>query len=239
MSTRIMSACWPLSMSSTQKSVLISLADQANDQGVCWPSVGSIAERTCLSERAVRKAIRDLEELGYVQSNVRSGTSSYYTVTPAQGSAPEGRSAPASHAGGAAPDAGEGGTPCRGPRHQLPPNRKEPSLNPKEPSKGRKKFKPEDHTPEPLDPETWAAFCQFRRDLKKPIRTDKAVNLIAKDFARHGLTTEQAQACVEHSMKNEYQGLFPEKFASWKPAQPQSFTETDYSKGVTADGRLA
>jgi len=101
------------------------------------------------------------------------------------------------------------------------------------------KFKPEDHTPEPLDPETWAAFCQFRRDLKKPIRTDKAVNLIAKDFARHALTTEQAQACVEHSMKNEYQGLFPEKFTSWKPAQPQSFTETDYSKGVTADGRLA
>ena len=40
MSTHILSACWALSgMSSTQKLVLISLADQANDDGVCWPSV--------------------------------------------------------------------------------------------------------------------------------------------------------------------------------------------------------
>ena len=110
---------------------------------------------------------------------------------------------------------------------------------PVSPQGGKAKFKPEEITPEPLDPETWASFCQFRRNLKKPIKTDNAVNLIAKDFARHGLTAEQARACVEHSMKNEYQGLFPEKFASRKPAQPQSFTETDYSKGVTADGRLS
>lgn len=55
MSTIIMSACWPLQgMSPSQKAVLVSLADQANDDGVCWPSVESIGRRTCLSERAVR-----------------------------------------------------------------------------------------------------------------------------------------------------------------------------------------
>jgi len=48
MSTIIMSQCWPLQgLSVTQKAVLISLADQANDDGVCWPAVGTIATRCC------------------------------------------------------------------------------------------------------------------------------------------------------------------------------------------------
>ncbi|HCL4023078.1 TPA: helix-turn-helix domain-containing protein, partial [Pseudomonas aeruginosa] len=52
-----MTQCWPLQgMSAPQKAVLISLADNSNDDGVCWPSVAKIAERTCLSERAVRNA---------------------------------------------------------------------------------------------------------------------------------------------------------------------------------------
>ena len=47
MSTIIMAACWPLQgMSPAQKAVLISLADQASDDGVCWPGVNTIAART-------------------------------------------------------------------------------------------------------------------------------------------------------------------------------------------------
>lgn len=84
MSTVIMSQCWPLKgMSAPQKAVLISLADNANDDGVCWPSVARISERTCLSERAVRNAIRWLEEVGILSSTQRYGRSTYYTVTPA------------------------------------------------------------------------------------------------------------------------------------------------------------
>lgn len=83
MSTIIMSACWPLQgMSPAQKSVLISLADNANDDGVCWPSVARIAERTCLSERAVRNAIRWLEEAQILTGHQRMGRSTWYTVTP-------------------------------------------------------------------------------------------------------------------------------------------------------------
>ncbi|MGV8671119.1 helix-turn-helix domain-containing protein, partial [Pseudomonas aeruginosa] len=38
MSTVLMSQCWPIQgLSCAQKAVLISLADNANDQGVCWP----------------------------------------------------------------------------------------------------------------------------------------------------------------------------------------------------------
>lgn len=79
-----MTACWPLQgMSPAQKAVLISLADNANDEGVCWPSVATIGSRTCLSERAVRNALRWLEEASLLASHQRFGRSTWYTITPA------------------------------------------------------------------------------------------------------------------------------------------------------------
>lgn len=78
-----MSQCWPLQgMSAAQKAVLISLADQANDEGVCWPSIGSIAKRTCLSSRSVQEAIAWLQSVRALQRAYRANSSTYYTVTP-------------------------------------------------------------------------------------------------------------------------------------------------------------
>ena len=90
MSTILMSACWPLQgMSPAQKAVLISLADQANDDGYCWPSVGTIAKRTCLSERAVQGAIKWLVSAGLLSADERKGTSSVYQITPAAYAPPQ------------------------------------------------------------------------------------------------------------------------------------------------------
>ena len=90
MSTIIMSQCWPIEgISPAQKAVLISLADQANDDGYCWPSVGTIAKRTCLSERAVQGAIKWLHSAGLLSSDERRGTSSVYRITPAAYAPPQ------------------------------------------------------------------------------------------------------------------------------------------------------
>lgn len=83
MSTVIMAACWPLTMSPSQKSVLISLADQASDDGVCWPAVGTISKRTCLSHRAVQDAIAWLESAGVITRSFRQNSSTSYTLRPA------------------------------------------------------------------------------------------------------------------------------------------------------------
>lgn len=126
MSTIIMTQCWPLQgMSAAQKAVLISLADNANDEGVCWPAISTIVKRTCLSERAVRNAIRWLEDSKVLTSHQRHGRSTWYTVTPA--SYAPGTSCPP------APDAAP-------PRHDVPPTPapdaprtvKEPSIEPQE-----------------------------------------------------------------------------------------------------------
>ncbi|WP_293395332.1 helix-turn-helix domain-containing protein, partial [Nevskia sp.] len=81
MSTLIMGKVWPLRMSSAQKAVAISLADQANDSGVCWPSVSTLSNRTCLSERAVQAALRDLETLRFLARIFRQGHSTHYHLT--------------------------------------------------------------------------------------------------------------------------------------------------------------
>ncbi|WP_240432224.1 helix-turn-helix domain-containing protein [Pseudomonas aeruginosa] len=76
-------------MSPAQKAVLISLADQANDQGVCWPAVDSIATRCCLSKRAVQQAIKWLRSVGIVSIEERQGRSTMYSVTPAAYAPPQ------------------------------------------------------------------------------------------------------------------------------------------------------
>lgn len=53
--------------SPTAKLVLVKLADQANDDGISWPSVKTICKHTELSERAVQEQIRKLEKMGLLR----------------------------------------------------------------------------------------------------------------------------------------------------------------------------
>jgi hypothetical protein len=89
MSTRIMAAIWPLQMPQVAKSVYISLADNANDHGTCWPSIATICERVCASERAVQNAVLWLEKHGALTREMSTGRSTKYTLTPAQYAPPQ------------------------------------------------------------------------------------------------------------------------------------------------------
>jgi len=42
--------------------VLLAMADFANDNGICWPSVASLARKARLSERQVQRTLRDLAD---------------------------------------------------------------------------------------------------------------------------------------------------------------------------------
>lgn len=76
-----MAACWHIQTSPTAKAVLISLADNANDAGHCWPSISTIAERTCLEKTTVIRAIKRLEGEGYLIANRGNGRHTTYTLT--------------------------------------------------------------------------------------------------------------------------------------------------------------
>lgn len=60
------------------KHVLISLADQANDDGVCWPSIATIAQRTMLQPRSVQRAIKQAVAIGILRKRDRMNATSYF-----------------------------------------------------------------------------------------------------------------------------------------------------------------
>jgi len=76
---------WDLPLdNSTQKLVLLKLADSANDDGVCWPSHTTIAAHTGLSRSTVLRTIKTLESMGLVSHENRfrnnEQTSNLYTL---------------------------------------------------------------------------------------------------------------------------------------------------------------
>jgi len=84
MSIKLMSAVWERSdISSTQKLVLLALADWANDDGLCWPSIDRLAQKTGMAGRSVQRIIRDLEQVGLVKRDEVVGKGNrYWILTP-------------------------------------------------------------------------------------------------------------------------------------------------------------
>ena len=94
--------------------VLLALADFANDDGSCWPSVATVAKKSRLTERGTRGIIRRLEKQGLVSTVISTGGaghSSKYRVI----ANPE----PASGLGINNPERG-----CNKPGTVVPPNLK-------------------------------------------------------------------------------------------------------------------
>jgi len=115
-----MSRAWDIEAAShTEKLVLLALADNANDQGYCWPCLSTLARKSQLCERAVRQRIRDLEKKKWLTTKRRPGHSSAYWLkipTPAPDAGLPRHAMPDTPACGAPP-----------PRHAMPP---EPSFEP-------------------------------------------------------------------------------------------------------------
>lgn len=77
-----------------QKLVLVKLADSANDDGVCWPSLRTLARDTGMSKSAVERNAVELEKLGLLRIEKRTRpdgghTSNLYHLGPGQGVPPE------------------------------------------------------------------------------------------------------------------------------------------------------
>ncbi|WP_250451175.1 helix-turn-helix domain-containing protein [Caballeronia sp. ATUFL_M2_KS44] len=226
MSTMIMSACWPLQgMSLAQKAVLISLADNANDQGVCWPSIATIAKRICASERAVQNAIKWLESAGIVLANRNNGRHTSYTITPAayappQEIHPRTKCTGAADAPTPAADAGDPRTPCVAPPHQVPSNRKEPSEEPslnRQPARRAPRVSLHDELrsmelPDGITPEVWAMWCEHREaKAKEAPWTRGAAAVSIKRLVKLAAAGQSPEVTIEEAVLRGWTGLFPVK----------------------------
>lgn len=132
--------------------VLLALADHAKDDGVCWPSIDSIAKKTRLSQRGTQEVIQKLKNVGKLDVEIGAGpkgTNLYRVIT--------------------------GG--CSGCTPQMPvgkndgylhPNHKEPSGSVKE-DKNIPEFSPEEEVYRhyPKKAAKPAALSSIRKAIKK------------------------------------------------------------------------
>jgi hypothetical protein len=82
MSVHITSAVWKQSKAAgNARLIMLSLADQANDDGLCWPSIDNIAKRVLLSQATVYRLLNELEfDLKEIRRESRSGRASRFYV---------------------------------------------------------------------------------------------------------------------------------------------------------------
>lgn len=115
MSIGLMTAIWDNNdpnLSGSKLAVLLCLADRANQDNVCWPSVADIARRSRMSTRNAVYVLRQLEEDGYLTIQQVSGKANHYLIsaqpkTPAIACSSEADCTPASDSmGGVQPIAG-------------------------------------------------------------------------------------------------------------------------------------
>ena len=71
---------WKEKLSGSKKLVKLCLADFANEQWQCWPSLATIAERTGLSRRYTIGLLNELESDGEIKRAKRGTTSTLYTL---------------------------------------------------------------------------------------------------------------------------------------------------------------
>lgn len=87
-----------------RRAVMLILADMANQAGLCWPSVSTLAHKCCLSVRSVYNHLKALESAGLLVRRARTGRSSVYSLAVT---------------GDPQPEAAEGA--CREAQTSLPP----------------------------------------------------------------------------------------------------------------------
>ncbi len=81
--------------------VLAALGAHADKNGRCWPATTTLADTTGMSERHARTSLRNLENIGYVETASRPGQSSMYRIPRNQAAG-----VPRNSAAGVEPDPG-------------------------------------------------------------------------------------------------------------------------------------
>lgn len=80
-SNRLLDLVWRTDIGpATKRLVLLALADAANEDGTCWPSVGLLMERTGAGKTAVVAALGELEADGVLSKKRRRQQSTVYVV---------------------------------------------------------------------------------------------------------------------------------------------------------------
>jgi hypothetical protein len=206
MSIKLMTTVWQLELEPTDKLVLLALADNASDEGHCYPSVSTLVRKSNLNERTVQRVLSRLEEGGHITKRLRTGRSTVYDVHPNENQPPAQRHPRHSATPGTAP-------PAPGVRPPPPPaqDRDTPGVRPPitiiepsiEPSLERTHARA--NRLNGIDDST-RQYAQAAGMLSKALREKGVIvtcaNPVLIDWLRDGFTSEQLIDAVEAARMN-------------------------------------
>jgi hypothetical protein len=184
-----MTLAFKTKLPATRKLVLLALADAANDQGECYPSVTHLVGKCSLGERTIQEAISALEADGFIRREFRTGRATVYWLTldaaqPPQQPHPRASRTPAA----AAP------TPARA--APLPPQQPHPTpaaAAPRTINEPSKEPLPNRKAPAVADvsAEVYADWLALRKAKRAPV-TETAVAGIRREADKAGLSMQAA-----------------------------------------------
>lgn len=188
-----------------EQAVLMVLAIMADKDAQCWPGVtgaNGLTAKTKLGERTIRRALHGLRDKGHVTIKEVLGKGNLYTVHPCRcgtsaAKAPCQNGTPAAVA--VTPAAVAPKPPVTTISVQATPSQRKRA--PKAPA-----FVPPSDIPEA----EWEAFEEMRRRIGKPM-TAKARELAVTRLRNLAEDGYPPGAVLNHSILNNYQGLFPPK----------------------------
>ena len=213
---------------SSAKFVLVAMANCANHDMTCWPSVQYLSDATSQNRKTVVENIRRLKEAGLVTDTGerKGGTRQIpvYLLNRAEnGSLKEDQKRNGSE-NGTGPKT-DGNSPVfsgkqtrfyaeTGPKtgHGTVKNRKQ------EPSGNRHKAQTVELPPW-MPTDAWFGFVAMRRAIKKPLTAD-GIPLAIKKLDAMRTAGQDPRAVLEQSTMNNYQGLFDVKSSGHARASP-------------------
>ena len=221
MSIRAMTWAYGLTLGSpAQKAVLIALADHADEDNSCWPSVKRLMGRTEFSERTVQGALKALYDRRLMSVEIREGKTRRYVLHV--GEEPNDVGVREKHPRKARTPATNAPHPrssCTPPPQLLLPTPagaapepkrtiKDPSLNP-QPRKREEEDRP--NLPDWLPPEAWAEWCEYRRKLKAKGWTQMAARKSLASLSQLRDDGHDPREVIDQSIAAGWTGLFAVK----------------------------
>ena len=207
MSVRVMTQVWEVDLPDSEKLVLLALADCANDEGGCWPSMKTLTAKCSKSDRTIQAAIKSLVAKGHLSRVEKPGKGCHYSVHPRCVEASELTPEAASPRSGFPPKGttltpeGNDVNPRSGfgqtvKNHQEPPKESEAKVS----------------RPEGVSVQLWRDFLKLRNAKRAPL-TESALKSILREVEKAGWTLPDA---LEECVARGWQAFK----AEWVPKSP-------------------
>jgi DNA-binding transcriptional ArsR family regulator len=196
-----------------ERFVLLKLADNANNDGSCYPSMTEICRATRLSESSVRRSLKALMEGGWVtvSKGLGRGNTSLYQLHKkvSAGHLLEEIKGVRETLKGVTQT--EKGVRLTEPPHPL---KGVTTKNHQEPPDNFALVPPSTHSelPEWVNADAWAGFVEMRKKIKAPL-TGRAIQGIVADLSKLKAQGQDPNACLDLSTQRCWRGVFAVKLS--------------------------